>query len=82
MSNLKVMFGGRVFQQIDSRILRITSCAPILADLSLYLYGTYFMQGILKKKKKNKNKKPTKGSLLGPVLYFHVPLHVLRHFML
>ena len=46
--NIFVFFGGRVFQQTVG-IPMGASCAPLLADLFLYLYEGDFMQGSLKK---------------------------------
>ena len=43
MDNIFAMFGGRVFQQT----------APLLADLFLYSYEADFIQGFLKKTKRN-----------------------------
>ena len=45
------IFGGRVFQQTVG-IPMSTNCAPLLADLFLYSYESYFIQGLLKKKGK------------------------------
>ena len=42
------MFGGRVFQQ-NVDIPMGTNCAPILADLLLYSYEAYIIQGLLEK---------------------------------
>ena len=48
IDNIFDMFGGRVFQQTVC-IPMGTNCAPLLADLFLYSYGAYFIQGLLKK---------------------------------
>jgi hypothetical protein len=48
IDNIFVFFGGRVFQQTVG-IPMGASCAPLLADLFLYLYEGDFMQGSLKK---------------------------------
>jgi len=48
---LFVIFGGRVFQQRVG-IPMCTNCAPLLADLFLYLYEADFIQGLLKKNEK------------------------------
>jgi len=48
---LFVIFGGRVFQQTVG-IPMCTNCAPLLADLFLYLYEADFIQGLLKKNEK------------------------------
>jgi hypothetical protein len=45
------MFGGCVFQQTVG-IPMGTNCAPLLADLLLYLYEADFIQGFLKNNKK------------------------------
>ena len=45
------MFGGCVFQQTVG-IPMSTNCAPLLADLFLYLYEVDFIQGFLKNNKK------------------------------
>jgi hypothetical protein len=45
------MFGGRIFQQ-QVGIPMGTNCAPLLADLFLYLYEADFIQGLLKKNEK------------------------------
>jgi hypothetical protein len=51
IDNIFVMFGGHVFQQTVG-IPMGTNCAPLLADLFLYLYEADFIQGLLKKNKK------------------------------
>jgi hypothetical protein len=51
IDNIFVMFGGRVFQQTVG-IPMGTNCAPLLADLFLYLYEADFIQGLLKKNEK------------------------------
>jgi len=51
IDNIFVMFGGRVFQQTVG-IPMCTNCAPLLADLFLYSYEADFIQGLLKKKRK------------------------------
>ena len=51
IDNILVVFGGRVFQQTVG-ILMGTNCAPLLADLFLYSYEADFIQGLLKKKRK------------------------------
>jgi hypothetical protein len=51
IDNIFVMFGGRVFQQTVD-IHMGTNCAPLLADLFLYLYEADFIQGLLKKNEK------------------------------
>jgi hypothetical protein len=48
IDNIFVFFGGRVFQQTVG-IPMGASCAPLLADLFLYLYEGDFIQGSLKK---------------------------------
>jgi len=52
IDNILVVFGGRVFQQTIG-ILMGTNCAPLLADLFLYSYEADFIQGLLKKKRKD-----------------------------
>ena len=44
------MFRGRVFEQTVG-IPMGTNCAPVLADLILYLYEADFIQGLLMKNK-------------------------------
>jgi len=51
IDNIFVIFGGRVFQQTVG-IHMGTNCAPLLADLFLYSYEAYFIQGFLKKNEK------------------------------
>ena len=51
IDNIFVIFGGRVFQQTVV-IPMGTICAPLLADLFLYLYEADFIQGLLKKNEK------------------------------
>ena len=51
IDNKFVIFGGRVFQQTVG-IPMGTNCAPLLADLFLYLYQADFIQGLLKKREK------------------------------
>jgi hypothetical protein len=53
IDNLFVMFGGCVFQQTVGIPIG-TNCAPLLADLFLFLYSyeADFIQGLLKKKRK------------------------------
>ena len=48
IDNIFVIFGGRVFQQTVG-IPMGTNCSPLLADLFLYSYEAYFIQGFLKK---------------------------------
>ena len=50
IDNIFAMFGGRVFQQAVS-IPVISNCAPLLADLFLYMYETDSIHVLLKKKK-------------------------------
>ena len=45
------MIGGHGLQHTVG-ILMGTNCIPLLADLFLYLYGTDFIQGLLKKNEK------------------------------
>ena len=45
------LIGAHVFQQTIG-IPMGTSCAPLLADLFLYSYEAYFIQGLLKKNEK------------------------------
>ena len=51
IDNICVIFGGCVFQQIVA-IPMGANCAPLLADLFLYLYEAGFIQGFLKKSEK------------------------------
>ena len=51
IDNIFAMFGGRIFQQ-QVGIPMGTNCAPLLADLFLYLYEADFIQGLLKKNEK------------------------------
>ena len=51
IDNIFVIFGGRVFQQTVGTPMG-TNCASLLADLILYSYEAYFIQGLLKKNKK------------------------------
>ena len=51
IDNICVIFGGCVCQQIVT-IPMGTNCAPLLADLFLYLYEAGFIQGFLKKSEK------------------------------
>jgi hypothetical protein len=51
IDNKFVMFGGRVSQQTVG-IPMGTNCAPLLADLFLYSYEAYFIQGLLQKNEK------------------------------
>jgi hypothetical protein len=48
------LIGEHVFQQtIGIHFVPMgTSCAPLLADLFLYSYEAYFIQGLLKKNEK------------------------------
>ena len=46
VDNIFVVFGGKVFQQIVS-IPMGTNCAPLLADIFLYLYEAEFVQSLL-----------------------------------
>jgi len=48
IDNIFVMFGGRVFQQRVG-IPMDANCAPLLADLFLYSFKTYFILGLHKK---------------------------------
>jgi hypothetical protein len=52
IDNIFVMFGGRVFRTDTVGIPMSTNCAPLLADLFLYSYEAYFIQGLLKKNEK------------------------------
>jgi len=54
IDNIFAMFDGRVFQQAVG-IHMGTNCAPLLADLFLYSYEADFIQGLLKKKRKEAN---------------------------
>ena len=45
-------FGARIVQQIIG-IPTGTYCAPLLADLFLYMYGAEFIQGLMKVRNKN-----------------------------
>ena len=51
IDNIFVMFGGHIFQQTVGITLG-TKCAPLLADLFLYSYEAYSIQGILRKNEK------------------------------
>jgi hypothetical protein len=51
IDNIFVIFGGCVFQQTVGMPMG-TNCAPLLADLFLYLYQADFIQGLLKKNEK------------------------------
>jgi hypothetical protein len=51
IDNIFDMFGGRIFQHTVG-IPMGTNCAPLLADLFLYLYEADFIQGLLKKNEK------------------------------
>ena len=46
VDNIVVLFGGKVFQQIVS-IQMDTNCAPLLADIVVYLYEADFTQYLL-----------------------------------
>ena len=50
IDNIFAMFGGRVFQQTVGIPIG-TNCAPLLADLFLYSYEAYFIQGFSRKAK-------------------------------
>jgi hypothetical protein len=52
IGNIYVVVGGQVFQQAVG-ILTDTNCAPLLADLFLYLYEAEFIQKLLQEKKKH-----------------------------
>jgi hypothetical protein len=49
IDNISAMLGGRVFQQTVG-IPMGTKCSPLFADLLLYSYEAYLIQGLLKKK--------------------------------
>ena len=51
IDSIFVIFGGRVFQQTVD-IPMGTNCSALLADLFLYSYEEYFIQGLLKKNEK------------------------------
>jgi hypothetical protein len=51
IDNIGVIFGERVFQQTVGMHMG-TNCAPLLADLFLYLYEADFIHGLLKKNEK------------------------------
>ena len=51
IDHICVIFGGCVFQQIVAIPMSI-NCAPLLADLFLYLYEAGFIQGFLKRNEK------------------------------
>jgi len=51
IDNIFVIFGGRVFQQTVG-IPMGTNCSPLLADLFLYSHEADFIQGLLKKNRK------------------------------
>ena len=51
VDNIFVVFGGKVFQQIVG-IPMGTNCAPLLADIFLYLYEAEFIQSLLSTGKK------------------------------
>jgi hypothetical protein len=48
IDSICVMFGGCVFQQTVGIPLD-TNCAPLLADVFLYLYQADFIEGFLKR---------------------------------
>jgi hypothetical protein len=50
IDNIFVSFGGRLFQQVVG-ILMGTNCAPLLADLFVYLYESEFLQKLVKDRK-------------------------------
>ena len=52
IDNIFVIFGGRVFQQTVG-IPMGTNCAPLLADSFQNSYEADFIQGLLKKTKRN-----------------------------
>jgi hypothetical protein len=51
IDNIFVVIGGQVFQQFVG-ILMGSNCAPVLADLFLYLYETESIQKLLHERKK------------------------------
>ena len=51
IDNIFIMFDVHVFQQTVG-IPMGTNCAPLLANLFLYSYEAYFIQGLLKKNEK------------------------------
>jgi hypothetical protein len=51
IDNIGVIFGERVFQQTVGMHMG-TNCAPLLADLFLYLYEADFIHWLLKKNEK------------------------------
>jgi hypothetical protein len=51
IDNIYVVVGGQVFQQFVGIPMR-TNCAPLLADLFLYLFEAEFIQKLLHEKKK------------------------------
>ena len=51
IDNIFVIFGGRFLQQTVG-IPQCTNCAPLLAELFLYSYDAYFIQGLLRKNEK------------------------------
>jgi len=51
IENTFAMLSGRVFQQTIG-IPMSTNCTPLLPDLFLYSYDVDFVQGLLKKKRK------------------------------
>ena len=51
VDNIFVVFAGKVFQQING-IAMGTNCAPLLADIFLYLYEAEFIQSLLSAGKK------------------------------
>jgi hypothetical protein len=57
IDNIFILFGGHVFQQMVG-IPMDTKCAPLLADLFLYSYEADFIQGLLKKNKKEASLNP------------------------
>ena len=64
IDNIFVIFGRRVFQQTVG-IPMCTNCVLLLADLFLYSYEAYFMQGLHKKNEKT----------LARSFNIHVPLY-------
>jgi hypothetical protein len=50
IANIFVSFGGTLFQQVVG-IPMGTNCAPLLADLFLYLYESEFLQKLVKDEK-------------------------------